>query len=147
LDGIVYRFLVDTGSSASILSKNIYDQLDCKPELIHCDFTLTTADGGTLNNLRQTKFEFCVDEIPFSHEFIVAELDDLSGILSSDFLEQNDVTFRVSKGFLHVAGQTIELEREGTPVCTRVKLCKNVIVPPESEDIVQGYAVKKRTML
>ena len=81
--------------------------------------------------------------MPFSHEFIVAELDDQSGILGSDFLEQNDVTFRVSKGFLHVAGQTIELEREGTPVCTRVKLCKNVIVPPDSEVIVQGYAVKK----
>ena len=34
LHGIVHRFLVDTGSSASILSKDIYDQLDCKPELV-----------------------------------------------------------------------------------------------------------------
>jgi hypothetical protein len=90
------------------LSKDIYDQLDCKPALVHFDVTLTTADGGILNNLGQTKFEFFVDEMPFSHESIVSELDYLSGILSSGFLEQNDVFFRVSKGFLHVAGQTIE---------------------------------------
>lgn len=141
LDGVVHRFLVDTGSSASILSKDIYDQLDCKPGLVHSDVSLTTADGGTLNTSGQAYFEFCVDKMLFSHEFSVAELDDLSGILGSGFLEQNDMTFRVSKGFLHVAGHTIELEREGTPVCTRVKLCKNIIVPPDTEVIVQGYAV------
>lgn len=128
LDGVVHKFSVDMGSSASILFKDIYDQLDSKPGLVHSDVSLTTAGGGTLNISGQAYFEFCVDKIHLSHEFVVTELDDLSGILGSDFLEQYDKTFRVSKDFLHVAGQTIELESEGTPVCTRVKLCKNIIV-------------------
>ncbi|XP_056003608.1 uncharacterized protein LOC130049700 [Ostrea edulis] len=58
-----------------------------------------------------------------------------------DFLEQNDVSIQVSKGLLKLAGQEIQLDKERIPVCTRVNWSKKIIVPPDSEITVSGYAV------
>jgi hypothetical protein len=51
------------------------------------------------------------------------------------------VSIQVSKGLLKLAGQEIQLDKEQIPVCTRYnKLSKKVIVHPDSEIIVSGYA-------
>ena len=63
-------------------------------------------------------------EFVFCHEFTVAEIVDHNGITGMDFLEQHDAMMRISKGLLHIAGTQVQLEREATPVCTRVKLSK-----------------------
>lgn len=126
----IHNLLVDTGSVASILSKKVFMMLENRPSLSDSDDILTAADGNALQVLGKAYVQFSIDGICFSHEFTVAEIDELNGILGMDFLEQHDATIRISKGLLHIAGQQIQLEREATPVCTRVKLSKRVVVPP-----------------
>lgn len=126
---------------ASILSKDVYLQLANRPSVGTTDVILTAADGSKLNILGKINLQFSLGGMSFCHEFIVAEIDDLKGILGMDFIEQNDVSIQVSKGLLKLAGQEIQLDKEQIPVCTRVKLSKKIIVPPDSEITVSGYAV------
>ena len=75
----------------------------------------------------------------FCHEFIVTELGDLCGILGMDFLQNNDVTILISRCLMMIGCKHIKLERETTPKCARVKVAKNIVIPPDS-DFVRGYA-------
>lgn len=142
IENVVHNVLVDTGSVASILSKNVFMTLKNRPTLVETDSSLTAADGGSLNILGTVDLQFRLGNGSFCHEFIVAEVDDLKGILGMDFLEQHNVTIQVAQGLLTFADQQhVQLERNYTPVCTRVKLSKKVVIPPDSEAIVPGYAV------
>ncbi|XP_062610966.1 uncharacterized protein LOC134272813 [Saccostrea cucullata] len=126
---------------ASILSKDVYLQLENRPRLGTTDVILTAADGSNLRILGKVDLQFSLGGISFCHEFIVAEIDDLQGIFGMDFLEQNDASIQIGKGLLKIAGQQIQLDREQISVCTRVKLSKKIVVPPDSEIVVSGYAV------
>ena len=142
IEDVVHKFLVDTGSVASILSKNVFMTLKNRPTLVETEASLTAANGGSLNILGSVDLRFNLGNSSFCHEFIVAEVDDLNGILGMDFLEQHNVTIQVAQGLLMFADQNhIQLERDYAPLCTRVKLAKKVIIPPDSEVIVPGYAV------
>ena len=66
----------------------------------------------------------------FCHEFIVTELGDLCGILWMEFLENNDVTIQISNCLMLIGGQHIQLERETTPICARVKVARSIVIYP-----------------
>ena len=142
VENVVHKFLVDTGSAASILSTNVFMNLKNRPTLVETDLTLTAADGGNLNVLGTVDLQFSLENGSFCHEFVVAEVDDLEGILGMDFLEQHNVTIQVAQGVLMFADQQlVRLEKDYTSLCTRVKLSKKVVIPPDSEVIVPAYAV------
>lgn len=142
VENVVHKFLVDTGSVASILSKNVFMTLKNRPVLVETDLSLTAADGGRLNILGTVDLHFNLGNYSFCHEFIVAEIDDLNGILGMDFLEQHDVKIHIAQGILMFADQQqVQLDKDYSPVCARVKLSKRVVIPPDSEVIIPGYAV------
>lgn len=59
-----------------------------------------------------------------------------------DFLEQHDVKIHIAQGTLMcVDQQQVQLDKDYSPVCARVKLSKRVVIPPDSEVIIPGYAV------
>ena len=68
----------------------------------------------------------------FQHEFLVANID-LPGILGLDFLEQYDITIKVSNASLQIGDKCIGLERDDSVKCARVKISKRVVIPSESE--------------
>ena len=86
------------------------------------DDILTAADGSTLRILGKADVQFSIYGNCFCHEFTVAEIDDLKGIIGMAFVEQHDAMMRISKGLLHMVGTQIQLEGEATPVCNGVKL-------------------------
>lgn len=137
----VNKFLVDTGSQACLIDKDVFMHLENRPPLRPCPLSLYTADGSDMHVSGKIDLEFRIGDILFCHEFIVTELGKLSGILGMDFLESNDVTLHLSRGLLEIGGQSIQLERETTPVCARVKVAKNIIVLPDCESIVPAYSV------
>lgn len=142
VENVVHKFLVDTGSVASILSKNVFMTLKNRPVLVETDLSLTAADGGRLNILGTVDLHFNLGNYSFCHEFIVAEIDDLNGILGMDFLEQHDVKIHIAQGILMFADQQqVQLDKDYSPVCARVKLSRRVVIPPDSEVIIPGYAV------
>lgn len=137
----VNMFLVDTGSQACLLDAHVFMTLDKRPPLKPCSLSLSTADGRDMKVLGKIDLEFEIGEIGFCHEFIVAELGNLRGIIGMDFLENNDVIFQISRGLLVIGGQSIQLERETAPVCARVRVAKNIVVPPDCEVVVPAYSV------
>ena len=75
----------------------------------------------------------------FCHEFIVTELGDLCGILGMDFLENNDMTIQISRCLMMIGFKHIKLEMERTSISARVKVAKNIVIPPDCV-FVRGYA-------
>ena len=59
----------------------------------------------------------------FQHEFLIADID-LPGILGLDFLEQYDITIKVSDPLLQIGDKSIDLEREDSTICARLSLRK-----------------------
>lgn len=45
IHNFVHKFLVDAGSVASILSKDVFMSMTDRPKLLETDITLTAADG------------------------------------------------------------------------------------------------------
>lgn len=76
------------------------------------DDILTAADGSILKILGKADAQFSFDGICFCHEFTVAKIDDVKGLIGIDFLEPHDAMMRISKGLLHIAGTRIQSERK-----------------------------------
>lgn len=76
-----------------------------RPTLVETDLSLTAADGGRLNILGKIDLHFSLENYSFCHEFIIADIDDLDGILGMDFLEQHDVKIHIAQGNLTFADQ------------------------------------------
>lgn len=96
VENVAHKFLVDTGSVASILSKNVFMTLKNRSALVEPDLSLTAAD---------------------------------SDILGMDFLEQHDVKIHIAQGILTFADQQqVQLDKDYSPVCARVKLSKRVVI-------------------
>ena len=142
INGQIHKLLVDTGSSSSLLSENMVEQLfgpvsELQP--VEKSNKLTTADGAPLDIKGKMILEFSLGDLMFHHEFYVANID-LPGILGLDFLEQFDITIKVSSASLQIGDRCIDLEREDSVQCARVKFSKKVVIPPETEMVVKAYA-------
>ncbi|XP_061179408.1 uncharacterized protein LOC133188032 [Saccostrea echinata] len=104
--------LIDTGSSVSLLSKEIYETLSFRPILTKVADKLTTAD----------------------------ELGDLHGILGLDFLSDNEIVVDTCRGILMSSHFQIQLcwENSLNHTCARVQISENVRIPPRSEMFITG---------
>ena len=98
--------MIDTGSAVSILSKKIFDKLGLSiSQLKGVLNTLTAADGGCIKTYGKTKLSFKLGDTDFDHEVIIADIDELHGILGFDFLEEHDVSISVTKAILTLKGK------------------------------------------
>ena len=133
--------MVDTGSSTTLLSTStVYQLFGNLKEVQSTDTScnLTSVDGTPLDIKGKLNLQFNLGDLMFQHEFLVADID-LTGILGLDFLEQYDIVIKISSGTLQIGDKSIELERNDSEKCARVKLSKRIVVPPESEMVVKAY--------
>ena len=79
-------FLVDTGSSLSFISEDVFDSLPVHLVLTELDTVLTTADGDILSVQGKTNVTLLFGSHEFSQSVVLAKLGGLSGILGLDFL-------------------------------------------------------------
>lgn len=81
--------------------------------------------------------DFCGQS--FDHQFVVAGLGDLSGILGIDFLSANKVSIETAEGTLRSPKFEVKLHHQSNPfVCARVHLTDTVHIPARSEIFVEG---------
>ena len=78
----------------------------------------------------------------FNHEMLIAVIH-LNGILGLDFMKQHNCDLMISKKYLTVKGDKIPCytKSDGKMNCCRVSISKDVVIPPNSEMIVQGKVV------
>lgn len=139
-------FLVDTGSSLSLISEDVFKSLPVNLVLEELDTSLTTADGDLLSVQGKTNVTLLFGSREFTTSVVVAKLGGLSGIIGLDFLVKYDVLIDASNGILHSHhfGE-IPLLRENRLQnrCARIHLAETVSVPGGSEMFVQGKITDK----
>ena len=134
--------LVDTGSAASLISKNVSDRIGVQESQMREFLTpLSAANGTPLKVYGSVELEFYLEEYVFLQRFIVADLLEVNGNLGMDFLENNQVDIQISTQTLNISGNKIRLEKVSSSGCARIKLAKQTVLPPSSELLIEGYIV------
>lgn len=133
------KLLVDTGSPVCVISTDIFASLKVdQTELQSTNAILQTADGTQLCVKGKIKAKIKMGKAKFEQEVIVANIDELAGILGMDFLEKHDVELKIGKKVLKIKGQNIQLEKTKSNKCARVKVTNDIIIPAQSEILIES---------
>ena len=158
IDGLVENtsttFTVDIGASASLLSKQMYDSLQNKPELVPKDYCkLTTAKGDVIQNHGTGEFNITLGEYTVKKVFFVADIKD-DVLLGRDLL-QNKKGFQadllLSENVMKLAGHKIPLhthlpmevvKENRTPIVSDLNKEENKEECKEVQEIIEDAANK-----
>ncbi|XP_021370891.1 uncharacterized protein LOC110461655 [Mizuhopecten yessoensis] len=141
IDGAYYYMLIDSGSSVSIMSLEMYHRLGVQPsDISDTRLSLFTAGGKKLNIRGEVAVAIEIDNRLFVQTFVVADIHGLTGILGTDFLELNEALLNVTKQKLITKKGQLKLYK--LPVsgdsCASVSVRDEITIPPRSEKFVEG---------
>ena len=114
IEGVPARFLVDTGATASILNKNIWDRLNqhnSHPLTEVTNKKLVGVEGSPLKVLGVVHFHVVFEQQQFNVDFLVADSLTTEAILGRDFLRDNHCVIDVGRNLIkfEAAGITLKL--------------------------------------
>ena len=132
-------FLIDTGSSVSVLSNKVLAMLGHSSDLQTVQEKVVTANGQELKLLGKLKLNIQLEHLDFSQVFIVADIDEDFGILGMDFLQDHKASIKIGKRVLKTSAGKLKLFRQSSRVCARLRLEGMIDIPPHSEVFVKGY--------
>ena len=128
------RFLIDTGSSVSILAKCIFTEIGGETSQFQkVEQTLSTADGTPMSVLGSAVYEIDISGYETELTFVIADISGVDGIIGMDFLCEPGITINAGQSKLHIQGKTINLYRDNKMQCASVKLGQKVSILPCSE--------------
>ncbi|CAC5367719.1 unnamed protein product [Mytilus coruscus] len=134
------KLLVDTGSPVCVISSKLFNTMDVdKTELQKTDTALYTADGTKLVVKGQVNVQVKLGTEIFKQNVIVANIEELAGILGMDYLETQDVEIQIGKRVLKIKGKNVPLEKSKSSICARVKLSNDVTIPAHSEMLIESH--------
>ena len=121
-------FLVDSGSSVTLVGVDLYSQLDqrYKPELKSCRVRLTTASGSNLVVFGKADFALKLGDRSFIQEAIVVTLQGLKGILGIDFLSRHGGELNFGVNTLKLGDHRVELSAESVGKCAQIRVSDTV---------------------
>ncbi|XP_069110204.1 uncharacterized protein [Argopecten irradians] len=127
-------FLVDTGSSLSLLSSRLYQRLPLgrRPDLAKVTYQVAAAGGSDLVLSGKGTFAFALDNQQFRMDMIVEDLI-LDGILGLDFQRAHDAVIDVNKGILGIGTNNTPLVFQGPFGCFKITALETVSIPARSE--------------
>lgn len=132
------KFLLDTGSPYSILSKQVYEQLE---ETVICktDSTrLRAADGSLIETNGKITIPFESNGHCFGQDFIVAKIAGIDGIIGMDFLNEFDGRINIKKQILKTSCGKVTLYKQTTNTCARIQIVDSAIIKPNAETFIKG---------
>ena len=133
------EFLVDTGSTYTLVDSLFYDSLNDKPSLEKINLILKNANGNVINVPGQTNLDFEVQGHKFRMPVKVLPLVDKFTILGLDFMEDQQCMFNVAKGTMEFNDKLITLHKKGSTRCVQIEAQQNFCVPPQHEMIISGH--------
>ena len=139
VEGIDTEFLVDTGSTYTILDIGFYKDMESqnsKP-LEEVNLSLRSASGNLLKVYGQTVVNITMGNRSFETLVKVVDLGDRTTILGLDFMTTYNCILNMGQGFMKI-GHKVRLEQKNGAKCTYIKVAKEFCVPPNHEMIVQG---------
>ena len=132
-------FLIDSGASCSLIDISVYQSLKMVSsiKLSPVEENFVMADGSGLTTLGEANVGLQVGDTTYPLTVIVADLGGRSAILGLDFIEENDITLKLSRGRLVLGGETVLLHRENAKKgCCRISVGHTLSIPPRSCRVV-----------
>ena len=103
-----------------------------------CQLSLKSADGNKIQTQGKCCIPFDIEGCHFQQTFIIAKIDGIQGILGMDFLNCYKASLNINKKTLKTCRGKIKLYKQGSNTCARVQAMETVIIPPNSETIIEG---------
>ena len=134
------KFLIDTDSPYSILSKNILYKFQTEENLqMQSDNTrLRAADGNVIQTSGKLSVPLQIDQKVFQQVFIIANIQGIDGIIGMDFLHQYDAVLNIKKQTLTTRKGKIKLSQQTSNTCARIQLVDTTVIPPNTEIFLKG---------
>ena len=139
IDACRGKFLIDTGSSISVVATKLLEKLNQKIDIEPTDRQVRTANGGFLNIKGTCSLTIRLDHLTFQQEFIIADIEESLGILGVNFLDQYRADIRIKKKILNTDQGKVKLHKHGAQVCNKLQLYENVTIPAQSETLDKAY--------
>ena len=140
------KFLIDTGSAVTLLSKDIFKVISKNSsfKLEDVPFQIGLADGQELEVLEQFTCMLGFGKNLLTHTLIVADIKS-EGILGMDFMMNHDCKIDISRSEMILDGQKILTNVDGDieVQCCRVATISDVGLGPYEQAIVQAKASKR----
>ena len=139
IDTCTGKFLIDTGSSISVVGTKVLEQLNQKIDIEPTDRQVRTANGGFLNIKGTCSLTIRLDHLTFQQEFIIADIEESLGILGVNFLDQYRADIKIKKRILMTDQGKVKLHKHCAQVCNKLQLYENVTIPAQSETLDKAY--------
>ena len=145
--GFPLNWLIDTGSSVTIIHPSIYTQICSQHEIVlqKPPTNMVSASGEIIPCLGHTVCPIAIDGKCLNHSVWVAEIEN-SGILGYDFLSKYkcSVDFESGEITMHeLPGSPYDDYEESQSVaCCRITFNQEFSIPPESEAIIPAKLVE-----
>ena len=138
VNGLSTYLLVDTGATASLLSRTIFDVMTKTNNTVsEVEGDVLSANGTPLQVLGRTNVELKFADKAWVQNVIVAELN-VDGILGMDFLVENQCIINLQTHALSISGMDHPIRMEGTARTYKVAVVNRISLQPMSETIVEG---------
>jgi hypothetical protein len=143
VEDVPVRFLIDTGSTITIVSPTVYKRMQSSSSLEEVSFDVVQADGNSIDVLGLGHFEITVGPLRVVHPVIVGGLA-FDGIIGMDYLTNNECKIDLKNQVLKIYGSLVPLwkEGEGDSAC-RITVKEDVLIPGCHEKLIQGLVMKK----
>ena len=134
------RFLVDTGTTDTIISAEAYYTipLERRPKLEDQGVRVLQADGKPLETLGVALVDVCVGRTTYTVRVVFAKVS-VQGILGMDFLLPTRGKLDFGRRELVLNGEHVKCtSRSGAPLCARVVVSQTTVIPAGHETLVPG---------
>ncbi|MCG7869005.1 MAG: retroviral-like aspartic protease family protein, partial [Candidatus Thiodiazotropha taylori] len=132
-------FLVDTGSSISVLSNKVVSLTGLECNTSPVDTKICVANGHELKVQGKCDIEIELEHLNFAQSFVIAEIEGNFGILGMDFLQDYDCSIMIGKRILKTSLGKLKLCKQRIGICAKIVMEDKIEIPARSEVFVKGF--------
>lgn len=139
VNSIDVKLVLDTGSAVSILNKSIFEKLGiAETQLGAFGVELIAADGKPIPVLGKFKLQLLLDCCAITHDFVIADIGEMEGIIGMDLLETYSASIDIANAEIKISDHSIKLEKENSRLCAFVRTVSKERIPPFLNEFLKG---------
>ena len=145
LEGKPVQFLIDTGCTTNLLSKQVFNRLPerVKGYLEESDSHGIMADGTQLPFYGVLRLPLRVRDVKTEATFVVSRINE-DAILGMPFLVAHNCSMEFNQPMIQVDGKRLKCtDRHGRLLVSSVQVTRDLVVPPRTEMAVQCRVTTK----
>ena len=140
--------IIDTGSSVTILASSIFHRLSKQEQKKLRTFNdkLFMADGTELPVKGIIEIPFKFGNKTIRHNTVIADIES-DGLIGLDFMKTNNCELNYRQKTFSINGHSFRFNEENCHyVSCRIKAAATIMIPPNSEFMIEGKVQRKRGM-